>query len=177
MLILFNKPSIKVNKGVIWLIQKLLELTKQNNGIVTTTVVVEAGISRGTLKYLSDTGILEKVSRGVYILPGAWEDEFVNVQSRFKRGIFSLETALFYVAWQIELLKLFTWLSLKPIIFLGPKKKVLSAIVKKKLIITLALQIWKRLLATLLKNTALNAQSVTFWKKESYRYTNHYRCY
>ena len=78
--------------------QKVLELTKQNNGIVTTTVVVEAGISRGTLKYLSDTGIL-KVSLGVYILPGAWEDdEFVNVQSRFKRGIFSLETALFYVA-------------------------------------------------------------------------------
>ncbi len=73
----------------------MLELTKQNNGIVTTTVVVEAGISRGTLKYLSDTGILEKVSRGVYILPGAWEDEFVNVQSRFKRGIFSQEKAPF----------------------------------------------------------------------------------
>ena len=80
------------------MIQKILELTKQYNDIVTTTVVVEAGISRGTLKYLSDTGILEKVSRGVYILPGAWEDEFVNVKSRFKRGIFSLETALFYVA-------------------------------------------------------------------------------
>ena len=39
--------------------------------------------------------LLEKASRGVYTLPEAWEDEFVNVQSRFKRGIFSLETALF----------------------------------------------------------------------------------
>ena len=75
--------------------QKLLELAKQNNGIITTAMVVEAGISRGTLKYLSDTGGLEKASRGVYTLPEVWKDEFVNVQSRFKRGIFSLETALF----------------------------------------------------------------------------------
>ncbi len=75
--------------------QKLLELAEQNNGIITTAMVVEAGISRGTLKYLSDTGGLEKASRGVYTLPEVREDEFVNVQSRFKRGIFSLETALF----------------------------------------------------------------------------------
>ena len=75
--------------------QKLLELAKQNNGIITTAMAVEAGISRGILKYLSDTGCLERVSRGVYTLPEVWEDEFVNVQSRFKRGIFSLETALF----------------------------------------------------------------------------------
>ena len=75
--------------------QKIMELAKQNNGIITTAMVVEAGISRGTLKYLSDTDRLVKASRGVYTLPEALEDEFVNVQSRFKRGIFSLETALF----------------------------------------------------------------------------------
>ncbi len=75
--------------------KKILELAKRNNGIVTTAMVVEAGISRGTLKYLSDTGALEKASRGVYKLPEVWEDEFVNIQSRFKRGIFSMETALF----------------------------------------------------------------------------------
>ncbi|MBQ8063114.1 MAG: type IV toxin-antitoxin system AbiEi family antitoxin domain-containing protein [Clostridia bacterium] len=75
--------------------RKVLELAKQNNGIITTAMVVEAGISRGTLKYLSDTGSLERASRGVYTLPEVWEDEFVNIQSRFKRGIFSLETALF----------------------------------------------------------------------------------
>ena len=75
--------------------QKLLELAKQNSGIITTAMAVEAGISRGTLKYLSDNGRLVKSSRGVYTLPEAWEDEFVTVQSRFKRGVFSLETALF----------------------------------------------------------------------------------
>ncbi|MBQ9813250.1 MAG: type IV toxin-antitoxin system AbiEi family antitoxin domain-containing protein [Thermoguttaceae bacterium] len=75
--------------------QKILELAKQNNGIITTAMVVKAGFSRGALKYLSDAGGLEKASRGVYTLPEAWEDEFVNIQSRFKRGVFALETALF----------------------------------------------------------------------------------
>lgn len=87
--------KVKKGSGVMRDTQKLLELAKQNNGIITAAMVSRAGISRGILKYLSDTGELEKASRGVYTLPDVWEDEFVNVQSRFKRGIFSLETALF----------------------------------------------------------------------------------
>ena len=75
--------------------QKILKLAEHNNGIVTASMVASEGISRGTLKYLSDSGSLEKVSRGVYTLPEAWEDEFVSIQSRFKRGVYSLETALF----------------------------------------------------------------------------------
>ena len=75
--------------------QKILEYAKENNGIITTEMVCREGISRGVLKYLSDSGALEKSSRGVYILPEAWEDEFVSVQTRFKRGVFSLETALY----------------------------------------------------------------------------------
>ena len=75
--------------------QKILKLAEQNNGIVTTAMIVSEGISRGTLKYLSDSGSLDKVSRGVYTLPETWEDEFISIQSRFRRGIFSLDTALF----------------------------------------------------------------------------------
>ncbi|MDO5405853.1 MAG: type IV toxin-antitoxin system AbiEi family antitoxin domain-containing protein [Eubacteriales bacterium] len=75
--------------------QEILSLAQENNGIVTTAMVVDAGISRGCLKYLADNGRLERVTRGVYILPEVWEDEFVNFQSRYKRGIFSLDTALF----------------------------------------------------------------------------------
>lgn len=73
----------------------ILEVAKQNNGIITTAMVVAAGFPRGSLKYLVDNGRLERVSRGVYTLPEAWEDEFVNIQSRYKRGIFALDTALF----------------------------------------------------------------------------------
>ena len=73
----------------------ILNMAKDNNGIITNNMVVSKGYSRGSLKYLSDKGYLEKVSRGVYILPNEFEDEFINIQNRFKKGIFSLETALF----------------------------------------------------------------------------------
>lgn len=75
--------------------QGILNIAKQNNGIITSAMVVDAGFPRGSLKYLADSGRLEKVARGVYTLPEVWEDEFVNLQSRYKKGIFSLETALF----------------------------------------------------------------------------------
>lgn len=74
---------------------KIIQLAKENNGVVTTTVLSEKGILRGNLKRLVDEGRLEKTARGVYILPEIWEDEFVNLQARFKKGIFSNETALF----------------------------------------------------------------------------------
>lgn len=75
--------------------QEILNLAKRNNGIVTTAMVVEAGIPRGSLKYLADKGSIERTARGVYTLPKAREDEFVNLQSRYKSGIFALETSLF----------------------------------------------------------------------------------
>jgi len=49
--------------------KQILELAKQNNGFITTAMVVNAGYSRGSLKYLSDMGRLECSSRGVYTLP------------------------------------------------------------------------------------------------------------
>ena len=74
---------------------KILEMVQNNNGTITAAQVSEAGLSRGNLKYLVDKGILERSARGVYILPQIWEDELFNLQVRFKKGIFSNETALF----------------------------------------------------------------------------------
>ncbi len=74
---------------------KILKMAKENNGIVTSAMVDREEISRGNLKYLVDSGQIVKSTRGVYTLPEIWEDEFMNLQHRFKRGIFSHETALF----------------------------------------------------------------------------------
>lgn len=73
----------------------ILKMAKQNNSTVTTAMVVAAGFSRGNLNYLVNKGMLEKSARGIYILPEVWADEIFNLQNRFKRGIFSYETALF----------------------------------------------------------------------------------
>ena len=75
--------------------EQIIEFAKANNGVITTADISRKGILRGNLKNLVDTGKLEKTGRGVYILPEIWEDEFVNLQVRFKKGVFSNETALF----------------------------------------------------------------------------------
>lgn len=75
--------------------EMILQLAKNNNGTVTAAMVSEAGISRAHLKYLTDKGELEQTGRGVYVLPYVLEDEMYALQCRFKRGVFSCETALF----------------------------------------------------------------------------------
>ena len=75
--------------------EEIIKMAKGNNGTVTTAMVVAAGFSRGNIKYLVDKGVIEKSSRGIYILPEVWDDEIFNLQNRFKRGVYSHETALF----------------------------------------------------------------------------------
>lgn len=73
----------------------VIRMAEENNGMVSSAMVTDAGYSRGHLKYLVDKGRLENVSRGVYMLPSIIEDTFALLQHRFKRGIFSHETSLF----------------------------------------------------------------------------------
>ena len=73
----------------------VMNLVHANNGMLTTAMAVKNGISRGILGYMVKQGTLLRASRGVYTLPDVWDDEFLNLQTRFKRGIFSHETALF----------------------------------------------------------------------------------
>ena len=73
----------------------IMNLIHQNNGMLTTAKAVSSGISRSMLAHLVKRGQLLRPARGVYTLPEIWEDEFLNLQTRFKRGIFSHETALF----------------------------------------------------------------------------------
>ena len=75
--------------------EEIIKMAKENNGTVTTAMVVAAGFSRGNIKYLADKGVIEKSARGVYILPEILDDEIFNLQNRFKRGVYSHETALF----------------------------------------------------------------------------------
>ena len=73
----------------------IMKMAKENHGIITNMMIDQIGISRGNLKYLADSGRIERTARGVYTLPEVWEDEFINLQIRFKRGIFSHESSLF----------------------------------------------------------------------------------
>ena len=77
------------------IIEKILNMAKENHGTITSSMIDAAGISRGNLKYLVDIGRLENTSRGIYTLPELLEDELYSLQNRFSKGIYSGETALF----------------------------------------------------------------------------------
>ena len=48
---------------------RILQMAHEKNGMITSAEVTNAGISRGHLKILVDKGLLERVERGVYIIP------------------------------------------------------------------------------------------------------------
>lgn len=74
---------------------EFIKTVKKYNGTITSAQVVKEGFSRGSLKYLADKGLIDRSARGVYILPDMLDDELFNLHTRFKKGIFSGETALF----------------------------------------------------------------------------------
>jgi predicted transcriptional regulator of viral defense system len=73
------------------LINKLIE---RHNGIITAKQVTEAGVPRYYLSRMLHSNRLNRVARGVYCLPEVWEDELFILQYKYRRGIFSHETAL-----------------------------------------------------------------------------------
>lgn len=75
--------------------EKILKFAEENGGTVTTQQINELNIHRTTLKVLVGKGLLEHSSRGVYILPTQFDDEFYSLQVRYKKGVFSNGTALF----------------------------------------------------------------------------------
>lgn len=75
--------------------EAIIKFAIENNGTLTAAELDKAGISRGHLDYALKNGLLERSSRGVYILPEAFDDEMFGLQMKYKKGVFSCETALF----------------------------------------------------------------------------------
>ena len=73
----------------------LHSLLNENNGILKTSEVVRAGISKPCFMAFVKKAGLEKMAQGVYMSPDAWTDELYLLQSRFSGVVFSHETALY----------------------------------------------------------------------------------
>lgn len=76
-------------------LEKLEYLLEQKDGLLLTSDVVEAGISKQLLGTYVKKGIIERVSHGVYLSKEAFEDEMYVLQARSQRAVFSHETALY----------------------------------------------------------------------------------
>ncbi len=70
-------------------------LLAENNGILKTADLVAAGISKEYFYgYVKRAG-LQKAAHGIYLSPGAWEDELYLLQAQFQKAVYSHETALY----------------------------------------------------------------------------------
>ncbi|WP_294561759.1 type IV toxin-antitoxin system AbiEi family antitoxin domain-containing protein [uncultured Traorella sp.] len=76
-------------------LSKLRSLVR-DNGYLYTKDVTNAGIRRENLKNFLDEGIIVRESRGIYSFTDEWNDEFVLLQEKCKKGVFSYGTALYF---------------------------------------------------------------------------------
>jgi predicted transcriptional regulator of viral defense system len=74
---------------------EIMKIVHSNNGVISSGQLTSLGIHRYYLRRLVDKGILERTARGIYALPNVLEDEFLTLQTKYKRGIFSNNTALY----------------------------------------------------------------------------------
>ena len=74
-------------------------LDSAENGIVTSKKITELGLHRSILGEMVNRGDLIACSRGIFMLADEWEDEFLLLQQKFKRGIYSHSTALYLLGY------------------------------------------------------------------------------
>ena len=73
-------------------IRKLLEA---NSGMIRTSQVTDAGISKPVLYQYVKENEIDQLSHGVYALRDSWTDMMYLIHLRCKQAVFSHETALF----------------------------------------------------------------------------------
>lgn len=72
---------------------KILDLSQ--NGIITTKEITNNGIHRMYILELVRSGDIIPFSRGIYIKPDEIEDEYILLQTKYSRGVYSHGTALY----------------------------------------------------------------------------------
>ena len=77
------------------LLSSIQSVMEQHNGIISSAQANEFGISNERLRLLVESGVLERVSFGVYSLPDEITDLMYVTQLRRPKIIYSHETALY----------------------------------------------------------------------------------
>lgn len=72
------------------------QIMNTNNGMLSTRMIEPLNISRQYLSIMRDNNVIEKVSRGIYLSPSAFEDSYFSFQQKYKKAIFSHMNALYF---------------------------------------------------------------------------------
>ena len=71
----------------------------KRQGIISTQEVFEENITRNTLNKFIKNGELTRFGRGLYTINSAWEDDFFSLQKKYRKGIYSHDTALYLLGY------------------------------------------------------------------------------
>ena len=74
----------------------ILQITKCNNGILPVKLIEPLNINRQYLSIFQKEGILEKLFRGIYILPQTIIDSYYTFQIKYNNAVFSHMNALYF---------------------------------------------------------------------------------
>ena len=72
------------------------QIMSANNGMLSTRMIEPLNISRQYLSVMENNNVIEKVSRGIYLSPSAFEDSYFSFQQKYKKAIFSHMNALYF---------------------------------------------------------------------------------
>lgn len=72
------------------------QIMNTNNGMISTRMIEPLNISRQYLSIMQNNNDIEKVSRGIYLSPNAFEDSYFSFQQKYKKAIFSHMNALYF---------------------------------------------------------------------------------
>ena len=78
------------------MIDKILKIMKDNNGIITSSQIESYGISRVYLSKMVEKNIIERIERGIYITKEYEYDEYYLFQLKYPRTVFSYNTSLYF---------------------------------------------------------------------------------
>ena len=72
------------------------QIMNANNGILSTRMIEPLNIKRQYLSIMENNKDIERVSRGIYLSPNAFEDSYFSFQQKYKKAIFSHMNALYF---------------------------------------------------------------------------------
>ena len=77
-------------------IENLYEEARKSGGVISTSRIEDSGIGRYEIKSLVEHNILSKEGKGIYSLVSEAPEDYVVIQQRSNKIVFSYSTALFF---------------------------------------------------------------------------------
>lgn len=77
-------------------INVIKQIMDANNGMLSTRMIEPLNISRQYLTIMENNNDIEKISRGIYLSPSAFEDSYFSFQQKYRKAIFSHMNALYF---------------------------------------------------------------------------------